>query len=128
MDGFCIYCGQASLGINADSSAEANERATDECDCPEAKNQRKKKRQIAEAKRKIAEVFLDDGLEYEPCSEVLEMMNSAVELMAEGVVKSMTMSVANVGIAKIAVNSKGGIVVERRRTISKREVAESGEV
>ena len=128
MDGFCIYCGQAALGVKADSNTEANERATDECNCPEAKNQRKRKRQIAEAKRKIAEVFSSDELGNEPCCEVIEMINSVVELVAEGVVKSMTMSVVNVGIAKIAVNSRGGIVVERKRTISKREVAESREV
>lgn len=64
----------------------------------------------------------------EPDDGVLEMMFEAVELIADGLLKSLTMVIPRVGTAKMSINSKNGIAIERKKTVSKKAVADSREV
>lgn len=95
---------------------------------PGARAHRKKDQQKAEAKSKVREIFSDDAMGNEPDDGVLEMMFEAVELIADGLLKSLTMVIPRVGTAKMSINSKGGIAIERKKTVSKKAVADSREV
>lgn len=95
---------------------------------PGAKTHRKKEQQKAEAKSKVREIFSDDAMGNEPDDGVLEMMFEAVDLIADGLIKSLTMVIPRVGTAKMSINSKGGIAIERKKTMPKKAVADSREV
>ena len=126
--GFCAYCGQAISGGLATDQEEADAKATYECDCAGARAHRKKEQQKAEAKSKVREIFSDGTMCNEPDDGVLEMMFEAVDLIADGLLKSLTMVIPRVGTAKMSINSKGGIAIERKKTVSKKAVADSREV
>lgn len=126
--GFCAYCGQAISGALGTDLEEADAKATYNCDCAGAREHRKKEQQKAEAKSKVREIFSDDAMGNEPDDGVLEMMFEAVDLIADGLIKSLTMVIPRVGTAKMSINSKGGIAIERKKTVSKKAVANSREV
>lgn len=126
--GFCAYCGQAISGALGTDLEEADAKATYNCDCAGAREHRKKEQQKAEAKSKVREIFSDDAMGNEPDDGVLKMMFKTVDLIADGLLKSLTMVIPRVGTAKMSINSKGGIAIERKKTVSKKAVADSREV
>lgn len=102
----CPFCGQISL-------------TGDECDCPEAKRERKIKNQIFRAKSTIREVFGEEckAEGYEPVSEDnIVFMNNAAEQIAKYKMHAVAVVLTGGTRAKLTRGAKGVIKVERSET------------
>jgi hypothetical protein len=119
--GVCRFCGQIQQrDYEGLTEAEANERATQGCRCPDAVAYRAKEVQKREAKSNIRILFTEPGEGWETVNDerIISLMESAVDLIAENKLRSVTMNIPGVGTAKISVNAKDGIVTDRRKTDS----------
>lgn len=124
--GYCKFCGQAvTVRVTCDSQAEADERAIGLCSCAESREYCKLSRLKDEAKLNIREVFGEDSEKWKAVdSDVIELMETAVDMLADNKFRSITIAIPGAGTAKLAVNSKGGIEVERKKTSSEKLTAE----
>lgn len=111
----CQYCGQISM-------------PGEECNCPEAKRERRIKDQILRAKNTIREVFgqacQDEG--YKPVSaENIEIMDAAAVQIANYKMHAVSLVLSSGTRAKLTRGAKGVIKVERSET--KKTTLEVGE-
>lgn len=119
--GCCIFCGQVSgkdfKGVSC--IEDADEAATMDCDCSDAKDYQRKVKQRITAKETIRKLCSVNGcLATE--ETVIELLESAVDLISDDKFASLSMSIPDIGTVKLSVNTKNGIVVERKKTISKK--------
>ena len=126
--GSCKFCGQISAGTvdGAETQAEADETATEDCRCYEAQEYVRLKKQKVRAKSLVNQIFGNDseGFESTAEKELITFLHKAVDLVADQRLKSISATIPNVGLAKIFMNSKDGIVVERRKTKSLKATAD----
>lgn len=116
-----MFCGQVQTGkFDKLSEKEANEKATLGCRCSDACAYRARETQKTEAKVYIQELFVDvsEGWVSVDDERIIKLMENAVDLIAENKIRSVSMNIPGVGTAKISMNSKDGIVIDRKKTDS----------
>lgn len=115
--GGCKFCGQtANIEVLQDwEGHEWDELATELCDCTEAKCYTYKKKRKEKAKQAIEEQF---GAERENAvgEDIVSILKSIIDLAVEDRINSGTIDIGNGIRAKIGVNAKGFIKVERIKT------------
>lgn len=120
--GSCRFCGQLSAGTieGADTAEEADEIATMDCSCYGACGYRKKKEQKERAKLNLRELFVEKNERWNSMEneKLIEFLESAIDHVVEQDVNSISLSIPGIGSAKISMNSKSGVVIERRKTVA----------
>lgn len=114
--GACRFCGQIrALEVdNTWKPAELDELATELCECVDASWYATQKRRKENAAKAVEEQF---GAEGERCKpEVLSLLEAAVNEVAEMRVNSVSIDIGNNVKAKIGMNNKGLIKVEKTKT------------
>lgn len=106
--GYCRFCGQAIYDATAATQAEADEKATRECDCSEAERYRAKLKKIEKAKVRLGEMLSPI---FGEVSAVEALAKSAVEKVVDKNIRSLSIS-CDEAIIKIAENAKGNIVLQ----------------
>lgn len=116
--GACWYCGQISAEQppGMDNQDEADTWVTEHCKCTQATLERNLRERIADAKRRVWELW-GPGCErfsFDPVEdEIVEALCSLVELAAAGTIRSATIQTVDHGKARISVSDKGTIKVAR---------------
>ena len=117
----CKFCGQvfaAPSGVQTE--AEAEDFAINTCRCPDAVEEKERRRHIAEAKKELKEIFSvsftePDGEAAETENGILEILNSAIEYMAYSKINSVNMIVPRIG--KVTLRADGSsIKIKRSQT------------
>lgn len=111
--GCCEYCGQSKL-IEAEeglSQAEYDALVTDQCDCPQAKSERRK----LETAKKVAE-YIDKTVD----PAAVDVFKAAVEAVKGFSVDSITIVDNDGWRTKISVDKEGYLVFDPKKTISKK--------
>lgn len=117
-EGACKFCGQiAAIEVPGGwSDEERNEYATEMCKCPEADWYRLNKLKKEKGRKRVRSLFERDQ------SDVVKgFLQTAVELIADEDISSITVKIDDVTKADIKVGSKGGIRVERTDTTKQME-------
>jgi len=109
--GVCKYCGQTYL-VETDeelTQAEIDYRAMMQCECEEAKRAK-----IVERSRTSAQ----DNIEvlFEELPETQEILKRAVDLIAAGGIRAVTVDTGTPVKAKVSMKSNGLIRVDRMET------------
>lgn len=117
MMGKCEYCG-AEIGVIAKSQAEANELASEKCDCSSARTAQKK-RMLAEKLKELA----GDGCEelgFRPVdTEIKEAIESIGKMAIDGRIQNVAAKVDGT-----VINIKGGAKVKISRKYTHEEAEE----
>lgn len=111
--GCCEYCGQSKL-IEAEeglSQAEYDALVTDQCDCPQAKSE-KRKRETAEK--------VDEYINTEVSPSARDVFRAAVEAVKGFLIDSITIVDNDGWRTKISVDKDGYLVFDPKKTISKK--------
>lgn len=87
--GYCRFCGQAIYDATAATQAEADERATQYCDCSEAERYRAKLKKIEKAKVRLGEMLSPI---FGEASAVEALAKSAVEKVADKNIRSLSIN------------------------------------
>lgn len=120
----CMFCGQIRQ-ISAENELtdeQAIEMATMSCDCPEAIAYQKDKKRKEKAMSHISVLFGEEAEARMKIKEdIVEIMMAATEQIYDGDLDSITLSIPGGVKAKIGMNAKGGIKVERTDS-AKREL------
>lgn len=108
-DGTCRFCGQMRQIETAAgwSQDEVDEAVTETCRCPSAEKYRHEKKIKRKGHEAVNRMY--SGLP----EEVVEILDNAVDLIAEGEIKTITVEARRKVKAKISATAKGGIKVER---------------
>lgn len=120
--GVCKYCGQVILidKSEIEDKETCDRMATDRCDCPEAKQESIIGRQVESAKRRIRELFGDlaPNNDFEPIEndEVINHLHMIAEQIIRGNIRSAVVKIDKCCKAKIALDAKGNVNVERNET------------
>lgn len=119
--GYCTFCGQVQfLTVEAGSPEEANELATQKCDCDQALDERTARMSINNARERIDQLFGvgSADLEFEPITDqhLIDLLYHLVGYIARHKVRSCSMLLSGYGVAKISLTGKGKIKVERMVT------------
>ena len=116
--GACRYCGQISAEQppGMDSQDEADAWVTEHCKCTQATLERNLRERIADAKRRVWELW-GPGCEkygFEPVDrEITEKLCGLAEEAARGGIRSAAIQIVDFGKASISVSAKGTIKVAR---------------
>ena len=110
--GECIYCGQVRQfevedGISL-SQEEKNRKATEQCDCDEAKNAHAQEQIFTTTQKNINALFHDDR----PALE--KLLLEAADYLYNGNLDKITLT-SGTTKGQVSINSKGSIKVERER-------------
>ena len=101
INGTCEYCGQTNL--------------TDECDCSNAKIERKKAETFENAEREIKKLF--------PDSLAVDFLTEIAEMLIDGEIRSVKIDFDGFTSASLKLDTKDNIQIERSyKTKSKAEV------
>ena len=117
--GSCRYCGQVINSNRSFSSQEdADNYASDYCDCPEASLERKRREQIDLGKEKIKRLFGEDvtALGFDALSnDTIEFLNLIVEKIVKEKIAAATVKLENGEKVVIAETAKGGLKIQRNK-------------
>ena len=119
--GVCKYCGQIRTDITeAETQAEADEKASQHCRCPSAMQYKAQMRQKAEAKSNVRELFVEPAECWNSIAEecLIKIMDAVIDEISEYRLKSVTFTIPGIGKATISINGKDEIVVARKTTMS----------
>lgn len=120
--GACKFCGQLSAGTveGAETSEEADEVATMDCSCNGACGYRKKKEQKERAKLNLRELFVEKNERWNSMENenLIKFLETAIDHIVEHDIHSISLSIPGIGSAKISMNAKSGVVIERRKTVT----------
>lgn len=110
--GECIYCGQVRQfevedGISL-SQEEKNRKATEQCDCEEAKNAHAQEQVLTTTQKNITALFHEDRPEME------KLLLDATDYIYNGTLDKITL-ICGTTKGQVSINSKGSIKVERER-------------
>jgi hypothetical protein len=114
----CRFCGQM-VQINEDNltQPQAEEKATMQCNCPEAVEYQKEKQRKEKAIKNVSALFGEDAAAEKRAGEgINEILKSAVEEIYTGGLAKVTLNIRGGVKASISQNSKGEINVERTET------------
>ena len=116
LSGCCEYCGQHKVIEVEDGNlteAEINALVTDQCNCPQAKTERRK----AESKQKI-----EDFIENECAPEARELLRAAVELLRSSQADSVSIQTNDGWKVAVKRNKDYEIVFTCKKSLSKKAV------
>lgn len=120
--GTCRYCGQSvALEFAEETQEAADFAASEQCSCPEAKQEHVIRQRIDAAKDRIRKIFGADAGEcgFQPVTaETLQMLDDLAELTARGFITSAAVNIYGLCKAKITMTTKAKIKVERSETRS----------
>lgn len=113
--GCCPFCGQyVQVKMKAPwTEEELVKAAAMVCDCPDAKAYQVKERQRKRAEEKIRELFQSE------CPGISEILNAAVDLILVEHLEKFTLETPAGIKAKVGVNRKGNIKIERSLTVKR---------
>ena len=113
LTGSCIYCGQIQQieGEEGMPEEERNRKATELCDCKEAKVAKEKEKARTKAEKNIHSMFGEDFPETE------EILMAAVKHIENGQIDSITIDTGMRVKGKVSKTAKGNIKVERTKTL-----------
>lgn len=119
--GCCKYCGQLLNGNNEfENQDTADAWATARCNCSMATIKRRQAEQVENAKERVEQLFGVDCKEYgfSPIANesTIDLLNAAIEHVAGGHVLQVSIATNGDGVAKVSMNSKGNIRVQRSVT------------
>ena len=124
MIGYCAYCGQAAQ-TRGDTQEEANKLATKMCTCEGVIKERRVRAIIDDAQNRAADLFgeggADDGFAMVHSEGIGELINAAIERVAYGELREVSMQITGCGAAKIAATKGGGVRITRSRKMQKSE-------
>lgn len=124
MMGVCRFCGQA-LSVHAETQEEADARATLHCRCPGALQAKRVTEIIRDAKDKaedlLGEVGEADGFVPVEDENVRALIDAAIERAAFGDLREAAFQITGHGAVKIKRTDKGGVKIERSRTLKRSE-------
>lgn len=106
--GYCRFCGQVIYDATAATQAEADEKATRECNCAEAERYRAKLKKIEKAKVRLGEMLSPI---FGEASAVEALAKSTVEKVVDKNIRSISIY-CDEAVIKIAENAKGNIVLQ----------------
>lgn len=111
--GSCRFCGQMAQIENLVPwpQEKVDEAATELCGCEAAQNYTSRKKRIERAKRTVKRQF-------ETClpDRAVKILETAVELIEEAQIDSLTLDAGNGLKGKVSITAKGGIKVEKTET------------
>ena len=113
----CPYCGQhyvVPMYVYAETEGEAILWAAEHCNCPEARRQRV----LRAADEKVDTLF--DGFN----DDVRAVLKTAVRAIADGTVEHISVKLDCYTDAKIAENSKGLLLITKKRKTEHQEAIE----
>lgn len=119
LNGCCEYCGQSrAIELTDDlpyqpTEEDLNEIATQKCDCPQAKSERRK----AETQERI-----DNFIETEICEECQDFMRAAVEMIRNFQCDLVTIQTNDGWKVTARLNKDHEIVFSCKKSLSKRAV------
>ena len=125
---FCKFCGQISANEYPEdiSEAELIERGTMDCSCYEAQQYQKRKAQAEKAKLELKAICCTPDKKHNiaACdSDILPILESAVDLMSEQKIYKISLGVASGGVVDIKSTASAKISIERRVALKqKREI------
>lgn len=125
---FCKFCGQLSANEYPDTASETElaERGTMDCNCCEAQQYQKRKAQAEKAKLELKVICraTDKNCNMAACdSDILPILESAVDLMSEQKIYKISLGALSGGIVDIKSTASGKISIERRVALKqKREI------
>lgn len=126
--GICRFCGQIAAGTieGAETQEQADKKATMNCGCSDARELQKKEKQKKNAKANIKKLFVLDNEAFESMQDesLIQMMYAAVDNISDDKLDSVSFSIPGIGTARISTNAKRGIVVERKKTVSRKITAD----
>ena len=118
LSGSCEYCGQTMMldedkypFIDPEDQAMIDENVTQNCSCPGAKSERRKK----ETAEKI-EKFITTQM----APEAQDFVRAAVNAIRDDNIESVTITDNDGWKTKISINKDGYLVFDPKKTISKR--------
>ena len=124
MMGVCRFCGQ-TLQMRAETQAEADERASQACQCPGAAQTRRVMETIRDARDKAEDLLGEggalDGFVPIEDSGMRALIDAAIELIAVGELKEASMQISGRGAVKVKASGVGGVKIERSRTLRRSE-------
>lgn len=127
--GVCRYCGQLITVDPHPTQSDADDTASEVCSCPRAREERRVTEQIESANDRVNQLFGEQAEElgFKPIVESgpVELLNTAVELIARRRISSMAVQIRGQCKAKVSFTAKGKIKVERSETRS--SALEAGE-
>ena len=108
--GACIFCGQAYMFANVGLSTEQlNEAANEKCTCEEAKEGKWKRKRAKDVRRKVDKIFGQD--------KCLEFMQASAEMVLAYALEKVSVKMPDGTVGNIAQTKKGGIKIQRSKTI-----------
>lgn len=112
--GICRFCNQMRLvEVNENASGEeVNNKATEECDCPEAEHERDHKRKIENVNWNIQSLIEEDGR-----PDVAEILYAAAETMVNANIKKVAVNINAETTVSMSRDGDGKITVEKKRII-----------
>ena len=124
MMGVCRFCGQ-TLQVRAETQAEADERASLACQCLSAAQTRRVMETIRDARDKaedlLGEIGEQDGFVPVTDEGVRALIDAAIERAAFGEIREAAFQIIGHGAVKIRRTDKGGVKIERTRTLRRSE-------
>jgi hypothetical protein len=108
--GACRFCGQITQVEVEGSQEEMNVEATEKCNCCEAEEYRKQRKQAEKADANIRDLFSE---EY---PETAKILKASIEYLQKHAITSVSIDTGRGVKAKIAMNNKGKIKVEATST------------
>lgn len=125
MMGVCRFCGQTYQIRDAETQEEADERASQICQCDDARKNKRILDVIRDAKDKaddlLGEIGAEDGFIPVENEHVRALIYAAIRLVAYGELRETTMQIIGRGVVKVKASGVGGVKIERSRTLRRSE-------
>lgn len=119
--GACRYCGQIQEVGPHQTQAEADDTASEVCNCPGARAARRERERVEDAQERVHRLFGDgaEELGFKPVHDAaVDLLDQVVELIAKGPISSASLNIRGQCKAKFSITSKGKIKVSRSETRS----------
>lgn len=122
--GACRYCGQV-YNTQGVTQEEADARATQVCSCDDALQAKRVTEIIRDAKGKaddlLGEIGEADGFVPVEDENVRALIDASIERAAYGDLREAAFQITGHGAVKIKRTDKGGVKIERSRTLKRSE-------
>ena len=120
MIGECKFCRQTMIVEDAADQQNANDYATMHCECQEGRRFRNIEDMKAAAKANAEALFkIDDDVPFPDDvlraknKKLLELMNNAIDVIAEGAIRKCTLRIDDRTTATILITAKDGIRIKK---------------
>ena len=125
MMGVCRFCGQTYQIQDAETQEEADERASQICQCDDARKNKRILDVIRDAKGKaddlLGEIGEEDGFVPVTDEGVRALIDASIGRAAFGEIREAAFQIIGHGVVKITSTKSGGVKIERSRTLRRSE-------